>query len=140
MSSGILKALMQLFAIIAREAESDGQSVQGREVVAVFLRRQLNQSLVDEYLQLFDQQVGGAGQKEGKRKAKRTSLSSVKVLRICTAINEELAQKEKYVVLVRLIEFVHALGEVSPGMLDFLQTVADTFNIDRATFRDRKLT
>ena len=134
MSSGILKALMQLFAIIAREAESDGQSGQGREVVAVFLRRQLNQSLVDEYLQLFDQQVGGAGQKEGKRKAKRTSLSSVKVLRICTAINEELAQKEKYVVLVRLIEFVHALGEVSPGMLDFLQTVADTFNIDRATF------
>ena len=98
MSSGILKALMQLFAIIAREAESDGQSGQGREVVAVFLRRQLNQSLVDEYLQLFDEQVEGAGQKEGKRKAKRTSLSSVKVLRICTAINEESQSANFYIV------------------------------------------
>ena len=50
MSEEILKALMQLFAIISRP-ESDAS--ERRLVVESFLNRQLNQELVDFYLEVF---------------------------------------------------------------------------------------
>ncbi len=56
MSETILKALMRLFAIIADvDSESEGVSEKGREVVASYLKQQLSQELVEEYLALFDQ-------------------------------------------------------------------------------------
>src|SRR5687767_4022189 len=99
MSAGILRALMQLFAIIAG-ANKDS----GREIVAVFLRQQLNKEMVNHYLQLYEDFAQKFHQ--GKNSEKRTSMASVKVLRICDQINEELQQKEKYFVLVRLLEFI----------------------------------
>jgi len=52
MSERILRALMQLFAIIARV---DGVNNSGRNIVQSFLKQQLNQELVDQYLALFDE-------------------------------------------------------------------------------------
>ena len=54
MSERILKALMQLFAIIAKV---DGVTNSGRNIVQSFLKQHLNQELVDEYLKLFDEFV-----------------------------------------------------------------------------------
>ena len=51
MSEQILKALMQLFAIVARP---ESNTEDRRTVVESVLRRQLNQELVDEYLSVFD--------------------------------------------------------------------------------------
>ena len=55
MSEKILKALIQLFAIIARPQSSDSDR---RSVVEAFLRRQLNKELVKEYLTIFDDFIG----------------------------------------------------------------------------------
>ena len=56
MSAGILKALMQLFAIIARGNDSDSStSDDGRAIVAMFLRQQLNKELVQKYLELYEE-------------------------------------------------------------------------------------
>ena len=52
MSEKILKALMQLFAIIARPQSNDSDR---RGVVEAFLNRQLNQELVKQYLGFFDE-------------------------------------------------------------------------------------
>lgn len=137
MSAGILRALMQLFAIIAREAEAADQASNGRDIVAVFLRQQLNRKLVEQYMVLFDAFVADSGKgRSSNRKAKRTSLSSVKVLRICTQINEELAQKEKLFVLIRLIEFVESFGQRGDQQEEFLETVADTFNVGREVYKN----
>jgi hypothetical protein len=54
MSEKILKALMQLFAIIARPQSNDSDR---RGVVEAFLKHQLNQELVKEYLGFFDGQA-----------------------------------------------------------------------------------
>ena len=108
MSESILKALMQLFAIIARPeddlSEGDGDR---RNVVESFLRQQLNQELVREYLKVFDYyyELYQEKQSEKSKTKKRTSSSSVRVLKICTQINEELTQQQKVVVMVRLFEF-----------------------------------
>ncbi|TND00860.1 MAG: ABC transporter-like protein [Bacteroidetes bacterium] len=133
MSERILKALMQLFAIIAKV---DGVTNESRVVVQSFLRQQLSLELVDQYLRLFDEFLEQHHQ-ISKRKdgsAKRTSLNSVKVLRICTQINEELTQKQKIVVLLRLLEFIHTSNQISEQELEFVQTVAETFNIEPGEF------
>ena len=131
MSTGILKALMQLFAIITREGNEES-SQSAREIVAIFLQQQLNKELVSVYLGLYDEfyQKHHAKKRDGVSKnKKRTSLNSVKVLRICTQINEELEQKEKYAVLVRLIEFISSFAQIDEQDWEFVETVAETFNI-----------
>jgi len=132
MSERILKALMQLFAIIAKV---DGVTNNGREIVQSFLKQQLNQELVDEYLKLFDQFLDAHHNlSDTTKKRKRTSVNSVKILLICTQINTELTQKQKVVVLIRLIEFINSSGDISEQELEFVSTVSSTFNIDEEEF------
>ncbi len=52
MSERILRALMQLFALVAKD-ESFSDS--GRKVVKIFLEQQLNKELVSQYLTVFDE-------------------------------------------------------------------------------------
>lgn len=127
MSAGILRALMQLFAIISGSGKESG-----REIVAVFLRQQLNKELVNKYLELYEEYSEKFH--KGKNTEKRTSMASVKVLRICDQINEELQQKEKYFVLVRLLEFISEYTSTGDQEWEFIQTVADAFNIDEQKF------
>jgi ABC-type multidrug transport system ATPase subunit len=140
MSERILKALMQLFAIIARvddeEAGETDHAGGGRRIVELFLKQQLPLELVEEYLQKFDEFLnahqGNSAKKDGQRK--RTSVNSVKVLKICTQINEELAQKQKLIVLVRIIEFINENHTVTEQEIEFASTVADTFNISKEEY------
>jgi ABC-type multidrug transport system ATPase subunit len=132
MSAGILRALMQLFAIISGSGKNSG-----REIVAVFLRQQLNKEMVSKYLQVYEDFAEKFH--SGKQSEKRTSMASVKVLRICDQINEELQQKEKFFVVVRLLEFMREFSERSNQDLEFIQTVSDAFNIDSAVFQQVRL-
>ncbi|MEW6468383.1 MAG: ATP-binding cassette domain-containing protein [Bacteroidota bacterium] len=134
MSERILKALMQLFAIIAKV---DGVTSSSRAIVQSFLKGLLNQELTEQYLKLFDEFLDAHHQVTKKKDGtqKRTSLNSVKVLKICTQINSELAQKQKLVVLIRLLEFIHSSNEISEQELEFVATVAETFNIEEGEFK-----
>ena len=63
-------------------------------------------------------------------------MYSDKVLRICSQINEELQQKEKYFVVVRLLEFLKEFaGDGGQQENEFIETVAEAFNIDQQLFR-----
>lgn len=137
MSERILRALMQLFAIIAKV---DGVTNTGRSIVQSFLKQQLNQELVDRYLALFDEFLESHHQVSKKKDgtAKRTSVNSVKVLKICTEINKELEQNQKVIVLIRLLEFIHSSAEISEQEYEFVSTVADTFNIPFEEFTNLK--
>jgi len=133
MSERILRALMQLFAIIAKV---DGISNTGRQIVESFLRQQLSQDQVSTYLDLFDHFLE-SHQSSTKKKdgtAKRTALNSVKVLRICSEINQELIQPQKIIVLIRLLEFIYSSNEISEQEFEFVNTVAETFNIPSEEF------
>ena len=133
MSERILKALMQLFSIVS---EAEDISDNSRKIVETFLKQQLNQQLVDEYLKLYDEFIEAKTKKsaDGKRK-KRTSVNSVKILLICTQINEELAQKQKMIVLIRLLEVIYANKTPSEQEVEFINTVAETFNISHEEFK-----
>lgn len=131
MSERILKALMQLFAIIC---DVEDISWRSRDVVESFLKQQLSQDLVDEYLKIFDEYLEQQKGTDSSKKRKRTAVNSVKVLRICTQINEELTQKQKIIVLLRLLEFIYSGDIVTEQEKEFLITVAETFNVDIEEF------
>lgn len=137
MSERILKALMQLFAIVA---DVDDLSNKSRSIVELFLKQQLSLESVPEYLKLYDEFLEAhhkiSQKKEGKKK--RTSVNSVKVLKICTQINAELTQKQKIVVLIRILEYLHSEKGLSEQEMEFVTTVADTFNISKEEFNDCK--
>jgi ABC-type multidrug transport system ATPase subunit len=138
MSEKILKALMQLFAIIARP---DSSRSDRKTVVKSFLSRQLNAELVEEYLGVFDEYytIHQEKQKESSKRALRISSSSVRVLKICTAINEELVQPQKIIVLIQLLEFVKSDSEeITPQEMEFINTVSETFNVPDEEYKEIK--
>ncbi len=152
MSERILRALMQLFAIIAKvdevpEDDHDGptvpiiQSTKGRNIIEGFLKSELSSSDVKRYLNIFEdflnQTRGKLYTKKGGRK--RTSLQAVKVLRICSQINEELTQRQKVIVLVRIFEFISSDHLRTEKELDFVKTAADAFNISKEEYEDLHL-
>jgi len=144
MSERILRALMQLFAIIAKVDEvqedvSDAdivptiKSSKGIEIIESFLKSELSSSDVNKYLSIFENFLNETrGKLFSKRGGnKRTSLQAVKVLRICSQINEELTQRQKMIVLVRILEFINTDNHQTENEQDFVQTVADAFNISK---------
>ncbi len=123
-----------MFAIIAKV---DGLSNTGRLIVQSFLKQQLNQEMVELYLKTFDQYLEEYRKTSQKKEgaAKRNSLGSVKILKICSQINAELEQKQKVVVLVRLLEFIYSSNDISEQEREFVSTVAELFNISDEEFR-----
>ncbi|PLX16836.1 MAG: ABC transporter, partial [Marinilabiliales bacterium] len=134
MSEQILKALMQLFAIIAHPT-SDAKD--RRAIVESFLKRQLNQETVKTYLKVFNDYYSIHQEKlsEKSKRKKRFSSSSVRVLKICTQINEELTQRQKNVVLVQLLEFVKSGEELTEQEMAFVTTVAESFYIEQDEYQ-----
>ncbi len=140
MSEEILKALMQLFAIIAKQ--DVGLSVNEREFVQNFLKQQLNESSVKEYLALFDSYSEAAKPKrkdddpEKEKKPRLTSVKdSVKTLGIAKKINKTLTQKQKVVVLVRLFELVNSDKNFTPQRMAIIDTAAEVFNISKEEYK-----
>ena len=130
MSEQILKALMELFAIIARPDEYVSEDEDRRTVVASYLNRILNQELVEGYLEIFNKFYARHQSLVNSRGVKRIGPDSVKILRICDQINRELTQKQKLIVLIHLFEFVHSdQAEISKQEYEFIETVSDSFNV-----------
>ena len=136
MSESILKALMQLFAILAASKEGDQEATHA--IVEGFLRHELRQELVGGYMKLYlslYEQLRIRNSSGGKV-MKVLSSSSTKVLVICDAINKELVQRQKVVLLVRMLEFLRSgKPDVNSQMqLDFVQAIARGFNVPEVEF------
>lgn len=137
MSESILSALLQLFAIISEP--DDGSPSNRRNIVESFLKRQLGQTAVNEYIQSFDLFYSIHQEKIKSKRAKRTSSSSVRILKICNEINEELTQKQKVIVVLHLLEFVkREQGLPSDQELEFISTVAEEFNFNDHEYNSLK--
>ncbi len=134
MSEEILRALMQLFALIVKQDE--GVLSGERAYVESFLNQQLNQETAGEYLKLFDEQSSEETDKDPEKKVKLTSVKdSVRVLGICKKINKTLTQEQKVVSLVRLFELVNADRKFSDQRMAIINTVAEVFKVSKEEFQ-----
>ncbi|MCO5268930.1 MAG: ATP-binding cassette domain-containing protein [Brumimicrobium sp.] len=140
MSEKVLQILMQLFAIIALVDDTPDSSTdqnKGRKIVKQFLGQEIGLELVDKYLAVFDSFIETYHEKQDENsKKKKTSVNSVKILRICAEINKELIQIQKIIVITRLIEFANSNQNITELEFEFIKTVAESFNITDTEFKN----
>jgi ABC-type multidrug transport system ATPase subunit len=133
MSEEILKALMELFALVVKQ--DGGILINERDYVSNFLSKQLTRETVDEYLALFDSHAGPVLENSSLRKPSAPSVKdSVKILSICKKINRTLNQEQKIVVLMRLYELINADRQFTLQRMNIINTVAEVFRISTDEF------
>jgi ABC-type multidrug transport system ATPase subunit/ABC-type multidrug transport system permease subunit len=136
MSKEILEALMQLFALIAKQ----GQGVQESEInyVYSFLRQQLSSEAVSEYMDLFREkaELDKIDSKAHVKKGAVSVIDSVRIFGPAKKINKRLDQKQKVVVLVRLFELlkVNEIEAEQKSGKDIIDTIAEVFNIEKGEY------
>ncbi len=135
MSEEILKAFMQLFALIVKQ--DDGVEANEKEYVRNFLTQQLNDETVDEYMDHFAEFAGLKEEDLLINKSRPTSVrDSVKIFGICKKINRTLTQHQKIIVLVRLFELVSSDKKFTSQRMNIINTVAEVFRISKEEFED----
>jgi ABC-type multidrug transport system ATPase subunit len=136
MSEEILKALVQLYAIITKQ--DGGVTDKEREFVINSFKRKLSHDLVRKYSDLYDELVGDnrSASDTTERKASLTSVKdSVKTLGICRKINKTLSYKQKIVALLELLELIRSDGNFTPQRVQIIDTVASEFSIPAAEYK-----
>lgn len=128
MSEEILKALMELFAIVVKQ---DGGILQlERQYVTNFLEKQLSSNLMIKYQLLFDEYTGPVKQVEYNPDNNSPSVrDSVKIFNICKQINRTLNREQKTVVLIRLFELINSSKKFTPQRMNIMSIVAEVFRI-----------
>ncbi len=135
MSEEILKALTQLFAIITKQ--DGGVTENERSFVIRFFQQELDQDSLKEYIDLYDN-FSGYNQNEGEKssRVKLTSVKdSVKTLGICRKINKTLTQKQKAVVLIKLLEMIGSDRNFTTQRMEIINTVSNVFNIEEEEYK-----
>lgn len=133
MSEEILKALMQLFALVVKQ--DGGMLNSERDYVINFLDKQISHESVKDYIAMFDSWSGPVTPKDNIPTTISPSVKdSVRILGICKKINRTLNQSQKVVVLMRLFELINADDGYTPQRMIVINTVADVFKISGEEF------
>lgn len=133
MSEKILNALLRLFAIIARgDAVAEGVRPENAAALERLLAKQFSPEVAAHHMARYQAYVQDYHKAGNGRK--RTALNSVKVLRICMQVNQELNQRQKFTVLLHLLEFIHADSRATQQEVEFVTLVAQSFNINSEEF------
>ncbi|MFM7218151.1 MAG: ATP-binding cassette domain-containing protein [Bacteroidota bacterium] len=121
MNNQVLDALMHFFAIGDNLNDADNKQ---RHRVAHFLEQHMDDSKVPEYLALFDRYASTAG-----LNGIETDAETIRSL--CSEINRGLEPRQKFVVFIRICEFVLSEATERDGKSDaFLDLVATVFRLN----------
>jgi ABC transport system ATP-binding/permease protein len=120
MSELILKSLLRLFAVVARQ---DQVTKQEREQIGIFLKEHLNEAKVDDYLVLFDNYVNALGKVEPGEEVEHLE-------QICAEVNQGLTQKQKYIIVLDLVRVILADASISKREEELIEIICHAFKID----------
>ncbi len=122
MSEPLLKAIIKLFAIVAKEDEVTSTE---RLQIEQFLKDHLNDKAIAGYLEMFDSYSSGIVVEN-----KDNIWEEMKVVKgLCNQVNQELTQKQKTVIIMELMGIILADGEISQREEELLLAIADAFNV-----------
>lgn len=123
MSEPVLKAIIRLFALVAKE---DLVTKQERDHIESFLADHLSDAAVESKLKLFDQYIEQLSSKMTPQQEAETISS------ICASINVEVAQKQKSVIMIELMSVVLADGSISKHEDYLAKAIGAGLNIEQA--------
>ena len=118
MSELILKAIIRLFAVVARQ---DGVTEQEREQIKTFLKEHITEGMVEYYLSLFDEYT-----KPGTHTAQADTHT---LQRECDEINRGLTQKQKVIIVLELERIVLADEKISAREQELMHIICDSFKV-----------
>jgi len=141
MNESILNALLQLFAMIANVSK-DGLSSRAIEIVHFYLQQHLSAQLINNYITLFEKYIVTYHPQLVKEGAASTAgidpLNTDNIRSFCTEINKNLRQREKFIVFMRLVEFINEDEVMTDRELDFITMVARCFNLTETELHNTK--
>ena len=122
MSEPILRAIIRLFAIVAKE---DLVNKEERDQIAVFLNDHVGQRLVGPHLGQFDSYCGEIASHNQQQEENEID-------EICRSINIEVAQKQKMVIIIELLSIVMADGIVTPREAQLSKKIAGNLHVSES--------
>ncbi len=124
MSEELLKALIQLLAIVATEDEVTADE---RATIENFLLENVTKAEAETYLQLFDRIVS-----EISRKGERTLSEDQKEINLINEqMNKELTSRQKIAVMLNLIILIIADGKITDRERELLYYIGNGINISK---------
>jgi len=128
MSENILKALTQLFGLITKQ--DGGATKVERTFVIDYFKNELDQESVNSYTTLYDEVSDYDENRQKIITNKPMAMrESVRVLRFCREINKSLEQRQKVIILVKLLELISSDENFTPQRREVIDTVASSFKI-----------
>jgi ABC-type lipoprotein export system ATPase subunit/uncharacterized tellurite resistance protein B-like protein len=117
MSEPLLRAILRLFAVVAKEGDVTRQE---RDQIRLFLQEHLSHSSVESYLAFFDEIT----------KSPSASVGDVdRIRQLCAEINPELTQKQKLIIILDLVSIIQADGHISETEELLVNTIGECFKI-----------
>lgn len=134
MSEELLKAIIQLFAIVARERITDEERTNVKE----FLSLHLNREATAYYLKLFDE-LSQSHKIETAQDLSSLDLDTqqfvddwARIMQIVKQVNQALTMQQKMVLVVKIIELVHAENEISDRQGNLIFYIGQALKIPKA--------
>ena len=124
MSEQILQALTKLFALITKQ--DGGATEVERKFVIDYFVQELDHDSVQIYTNLYDNEAEYGKAQENKL---ITMKDSVRILKFCRQINKSLEQRQKVIILVKLLELVASDKNFTSQRRMIIDTVSSAFNI-----------
>src|SRR5688572_4531622 len=121
MSEQLLKAILRLFAVVAKEDEVTDQE---RDQIRIFLEGHVSYATVDSYLRMFDGFIGNLPPKTGDISAEVDSVNG-----LCQQVNSDLTQKQKIVIVLEILNIIQADGSISEREGELVDTIGKNFKI-----------
>ena len=117
MSDRLLKAILKLLVIVARE---DQVTQAERSSILNFLEENISKEEANKYLEYFDSLING--------EESNTRAEYKEIITISNAVSKELSKEQKLVLLIRLIELIFADGKITSREKEFLYIISTSFN------------
>ncbi len=121
MSEPLLRAILRLFAVAAKEDEVTQQE---REQIRMFLEGHVSYSAVESYLKMFDDFAQNLAPKSSEP---GTEIGRVNEL--CKEVNTDLTQKQKVVIVLEILNIIQADGSISARERELVQAIGSNFKI-----------
>ena len=133
MSEEILRAMMELFALIVKQ---DGGMLQcERDFVSAFLSKQLPHQSANEFMHIFLTEAGPLQKKEDYvTRESASARDSIRILNNCRKINRTLSQEQRVIVLMRCFELIESGKQYTPQRMNIINTIAEVFRVSREEF------
>ena len=127
MSEPLLRAILRLFAVVAKEGDVTRQE---RDQIRIFLHEHLSHASVEQFLNFFDEIT----------KNPQASAGDVhKIKELCREINPELTQKQKLIIILELVSIIQADGHISETEEKLVNTIGVSFKINQTEIDAIKL-